>query len=154
MTIAPRLKSHLDARGLPYDVVTHPHTTTASEAAEAAHVPGDCLAKSVLVDMDRGRALAVVPSTRQVDLHGLQWILETPVVLASEEEVAAVFDDCATGAVPPVGAPHDLPTVLDERLKGLATVWFEAGDHETLVRMRGADFDVLMADAREGAVCH
>lgn len=41
MTISTRLKHHLDARGLPFDVVPHPYAATASECAEAAHVPGD-----------------------------------------------------------------------------------------------------------------
>ena len=37
--ISARLKNHLEAQGLPYAMLRHPYAATASECAEAAHVP-------------------------------------------------------------------------------------------------------------------
>ncbi len=148
MTIARRLKEHLDASGVAYETVPHPRAATASETAQAAHVPGDRLAKAVVIHMEDGCALAVAPSTHRIDLGALQQLLDRRLGLAGEPEIARIFDDCDAGAAPPVGAAYGLPAALDESLTGLDAVWFEGGDHRTLVKVSGADFDRLTADAR------
>lgn len=153
MTIATRLKTHLDGEKIPFQTVAHPHTATAAETAEAAHIPGGHLAKSVLIHMEEGPLLAVVPSDHQVDLTTLQGILDRRLGLAPEEEMGEVFGDCAAGAAPVVGAAYGLPTIVDDSLSGLDRVWFEAGDHETLVEMQGTDFDRLMKGAQHGSFC-
>lgn len=153
MTIATRLKEHLDARGLPFDTIPHPFAATASECAEAAHVPGDHLAKSVLIHMEEGPMLAVLPSNHQVDLSALQAKMGRRLGLAAETEISEVFDDCDLGAAPPVGQAYGVPTIVDNSLNGLNKIWFEAGDHMTLIEMRGKDFDRLMRRADHGSFC-
>ena len=154
MTIAKRLKAHLDSQGIAYETVAHPRTMTASETAEAAHVPGDRLAKAVVIHVESGPVLAVVPSNHRIDLTALQEMLDRRLGLASETELGALFDDCDIGAAPPVGSAYDVPTVIDRSLTGLDRVWFEGGDHRTLVTIAGADFDRLMRDARQGGFSH
>jgi Ala-tRNA(Pro) deacylase len=154
MTIAKRLRAHLDAEGVAYRTVEHPRTTTASNTAEAAHIPGDHLAKTVVVHVETGPVLAVVPSSHRVDLTELQDLLERRLGLASETEVGALFDDCDLGAAPPVGSAYGVPAVVDRSLSGLDRVWFEGGDHRTLVSIAGTDFDRLMREARRGAFSH
>lgn len=153
MAIASRLKHHLDAKGLPFDMLAHAYTATAGESAEMAHVPGSHLAKSVLIHMQDTPFVAVVPSHMRVDLHELQNMMHRRIGLAPEEEVAEVFEDCEIGAALPVGVAYGVPTVIDRQMMGLDDVWFEAGDHRTLVHMRGRHFDRLMADARLGSFC-
>ena len=153
MTISTRLKHHLDAQGLSFDVVPHPYPATASECAEAAHVPGDHLAKSVLIHMEEGPMLAVLPSNHQVDLNALQSMMNRRLGLAAESEMQDLFDDCDLGAAPPVGQAYDVPTIVDKSLAGLDKIWFEAGDHKNLVEMRGKDFDKLMKSADHGSFC-
>jgi Ala-tRNA(Pro) deacylase len=151
MTIAKRLKQYLDSAGVRYDMIAHPRTATASETAEAAHVPGDSLAKTVVIHHEEGCVLAVVPASHRIDLTSLQDILQRRIGLASEREVEDLFDDCETGAAPPVGAAYGVPTLLDESLSGLEEIWFEGGDHRTLVHVPGTEFDYLMQDARRAA---
>lgn len=153
MTIAARLKDHLDTAGLPFGTVRHPYAATAAECAEAAHVPGDHLAKSVLIHKEDGPILAVIPSNHQVDLNALQALTQRRLGLAPEAEVDAVFDDCERGAAPCVGIAYGVPTILDNSLTGLDRVWFEAGDHKTLIEMAGSDFDRLMSQAERQPIC-
>jgi Ala-tRNA(Pro) deacylase len=154
MSIAKRLKAHLDAEGVAYETVDHPRTTTSSRAAEAAHIPGSRLAKTVVIHLENGPVLAVVPSSHRVDLGELQSLLDRRLGLASETEIGELFDDCDLGAAPPVGSAYNVPTVLDRSLSGLDRVWFEGGDHRTLVSVAGADFDRLMRGARMGGFSH
>jgi Ala-tRNA(Pro) deacylase len=154
MTIAKRLRAHLDAEGVSYQTIDHPRTATAGHTAEAAHIPGTHLAKAVVIHIESGPVLAVVPSSHRVDLTELQSLLDRRLGLASEAEVGALFDDCDLGAAPPVGPAYGVPAVVDRSLSGLDRVWFEGGDHRTLVGIAGADFDRLMREARKGAFSH
>lgn len=151
MTIAKRLREYLAAEAVGFETVAHPRTATASESAQAAHVPGDQLAKTVVIHHDKGYVLAVVPSSHRVDLPALQDILHRDIGLASENEVAELFEDCDRGAAPPIGAAYGIPVVLDRSLLGQTHVWFEGGDHRTLVKLAGPDFDRLMRSARLGS---
>ena len=105
MAIAKRLKEFLDGAGIPYELVSHPRTMTSAESAQAAHISGERLAKSVVIHHEMGHLLAVVPSTHRIDLGTLQDLAGTRLGLAAETEIGALFADCDLGAVPPVGSP-------------------------------------------------
>jgi len=74
--------------------------------------------------------------------------------LATEDEIAELFDDCQLGAVPPLGPAYGIETLLDESLTSLADVYFEAGDHVQLVHLSGEDFQALLSGARRGYYSH
>ena len=154
MTIATKLRKHLISQGVPYDTVAHPRTISTMESAKAAHVPGDAVAKTVVIHHEKGYVLAVVPCSHRVDLTMLQELLDCRLGLASEREIDTLFDDCDSGAIPPVGSAYGVPTVLDASLKGRSAIWFEGGDHRTLVHVSGQDFDRLMQGARQESFSH
>ena len=150
MTIAPRLQEYLQSEGVPFDLVPHSRTSTSSQTALAAHVSGGSLAKSVVVHHELGYVLAVVPSTHRVELGALQGLLNTRLGLATEEQIAELFGDCDIGAVPPVG--YGMPAVVDESIGRSADVYFEGGDHRTLVHVTGDAFRALMKDAPQARI--
>ncbi len=150
MAISARLKWYLDSHGVKYRIVPHPHSATSLEAAQAARVPGERVAKSVLLEDERGYLMAVLPASRRISLHDLEEQLERHLELASEAEISDLFRDCEKGAVPPVGAAYGIPTVVDDSLMNTPDVYFEAGDHEDLVHMRGLEFLTLLTGARHG----
>jgi Ala-tRNA(Pro) deacylase len=154
MTIARKLQDYIDSEGIAYDTVAHHRTATTSQSAQAAHVPGRRLAKSVLVHHEMGYVLAVVPSTHQLELSTLQSVMNKRLGLASEDEVSSLFSDCEIGAVPPVGSAYNVPMMLDESLNDAGDVYFEGGDHRTLVHMSGANFRSLMKDAQVARFSH
>lgn len=154
MTIASKLRYYLDGEGVHYDVVDHPRTATASQSAESAHIPGNRVAKSVVVHHELGYVLAVVPSTNRVELGTLQDLLEKRLGLATEDEVTTLFDDCEAGAIPAVGAAYGVPVVLDESLNGVPDLYFEGGDHQSLVHVSGDGFRVLTKDALRARFSH
>ncbi|CAM5195743.1 aminoacyl-tRNA deacylase [Bosea thiooxidans] len=154
MTIAKKLQSYIDGRGIAYDTVAHNRTATSGQTAQAAHIPGRKLAKSVVVHHETGYVLAVVPSTHRIELSRLQDVMAKRLGLASEDEIGSLFSDCDIGAVPPVGSAYDVPVILDESLGDAQEVYFEGGDHRTLVHVSGADFLNLMKDARVASFSH
>jgi Ala-tRNA(Pro) deacylase len=150
MSIAPRLRWYLDARGVEYELIPHPHSASSAETARSASVPLDSLAKPVLLEDELGYVMAIVPASRRVDVRSLSEQLHRDLTLASEQELASLFHDCEPGAAPPLGSPYRVPTVYDDALCELGEVCFEAGDHEDVVRMRGEAFLRLLEGSRHG----
>ena len=67
---------------------------------------------------------------------------------------ASLFEDCDIGAIPPIGAAYDVPVILDESLGDAADIYFEGGDHKTLVHVSGKDFRNLTSGARLARFSH
>jgi Ala-tRNA(Pro) deacylase len=61
-----------------------------------------------------------------------------------------MFDDCAEGAIPPLGDAYGYEVILDNSLASLSDVYFEAGSHTDLVHLSGNDFRALMSNAVQG----
>jgi Ala-tRNA(Pro) deacylase len=147
MAIANKLETYLETRSIDYELVAHPHTESSMITASAAHVPGDRLAKAVVVKDGDEYLMVVVPSDSHVHLGALHRTLGRDVGLATEPELADLCPDCDVGAVPPVGAAYGVRSIVEKGLLEQPVVYFEAGDHEHLVKVAGADFQVLQADS-------
>ncbi|MGB5104363.1 MAG: YbaK/EbsC family protein [Steroidobacteraceae bacterium] len=154
MTIPTSVESYLVRQSVRYDVIPHAHTSDSSHTAQAAHVPGGRLAKSVLLEDDGAYLLVVIPSTHRVDLGAVRRFLGRNLGLATEREIAQLFGDCEPGAVPPLGPAFGLAAIVDERLFEPDDVYFESGDHRSVVRVTGHDFAKLMADLPRGRFSH
>ncbi|HEY0630043.1 MAG TPA: YbaK/EbsC family protein [Sphingomicrobium sp.] len=149
MSIAPQLRQYLDETKAEYDLIVHTPTQSALDTARSCDIPAEQVAKAVLLDTaDDEHLLAVIPSDRKVELSELRSELGRKPRLANEAEIGTLFRDCEIGAVPPVG--YDIPTIVDEALEKQADVYFEAGDHKSLVHMDGAEFARVMKGARHG----
>lgn len=154
MAISMTLAEYLDNEGISYDLVAHPYTHSSLESAESAHIPGDKLAKCIVLEDNNGYLLAVIPSTHKLDLDTLQKRLGRKMHLVSEMRLNRLFHDCEFGAIPPVGKAFGYETLLDNCLLECEDVYFEAGDHTDLVHLSGQQFKTLMADAEAGRVSH
>lgn len=148
MSIAPKLHHYLDAQEADYEVIEHSPTSSAIQNALICHVPPERIAKAVLLDTTDDYLLAVLPSNRRIELAELSGELGQKPRLADEEDVALVFDDCAVGAVPPLGFGYGVPTLVDQSLEGQPDIYFEGGDHASLVHMDQAEFARLTRQAR------
>ena len=156
MTIASKLENYLQQREVKYQVVTHPHSEYSMETAEKAHVHGDALAKGVLVKDDDGYLLVVLPADYQIEIESLHKLLRQEVEMVDEATLEEVFNDCERGAVPPIGMAYGVKTIWDPKssLGKQDEVFFEAGDHLSLVQMTGVQFHELMAPAERGEFSH
>jgi Ala-tRNA(Pro) deacylase len=151
MAISLKLRNYLNRCGVTFDEVPHRYTMQASKAAEASHIPGGRVAKGVLVRAGDEYLLAVVPASLHVQLHELERWLGRPVSLADEQETVTLFSDCALGAIPPVGAAFGLEAVLDDQLLDGEEIYFEGGDHQTLVHLQPSDWRHVVRGAGHGA---
>lgn len=148
MSIAAKLKNHLTRKQVQFDLTEHPLANGAMPTAEAGHVSADDLAKAVVVRTGEGYLLAVLPASQRLSLSRLRPALKQDCALATEGEIDKLFDDCAHGAIPPVGECYGLDVIADASIFERPDVYFEAGDHRTLVHVSQAEFVRLNEDAR------
>ncbi|MGO4573962.1 aminoacyl-tRNA deacylase [Microvirga sp. 2TAF3] len=151
MAIASTLQRYLADQGIGYDLITHEPTTSSTRTAEAGHVSGNSLVKGIVLSTDDGYMLAILPASRHIQLSDLRTELGHEVHLATEQEIEEVFRDCDRGAIPPVGACYGLNVIIDDSLDRHSDLYFEAGDHATLVHMKGVEFARLNPNAQHGS---
>lgn len=139
-----RLREFLDKNNVRYVVITHSRAYTAAGIAAITHIPGNEIAKTVMVRVDGELAMAVIPASRHVDLTALRSAIGAKnVSLVTEKEFESTFPDCEVGAMPPFGALYGLPVYVDEKLSKDLEIAFNAGSHRELVRLAYKDFDRL-----------
>jgi Ala-tRNA(Pro) deacylase len=99
----------------------------------------------MVIVYDKQPIMAVVPASHRVDLDLLGQALNTDRIrLATEEEFKDLFPECELGAMPPLGNIYHLNVWIDQKLKSLPTIAFNAGTHAEIIQMSFADFDRLV----------
>lgn len=147
MAISPKLRTYMDRCGVLFEEIAHDPTVEAARTAQAAHVSGSHLAKGVLVRAGDEYMMAVAPSSRRIDFDRLRNWLGREVRLAPEAESVPIFADCDLGAMPPIGAAFGLETILDDHMLNAKDIYFEGGDHRTLVHVDADNWRRLVRDA-------
>jgi Ala-tRNA(Pro) deacylase len=150
MTIAPTLQRYMNDQGISYDLIPHEPAMTSLGTAHAGHVPGDCLAKGIMLSDGQHYMLAVLPASHHLRLSDLKMELGQELRLASEDEIVQIFRDCDRGAIPPVGTCYGLDVIVENSMERQPEIYFEGGDHSTLVHVKGDDFVRLNPRAQHG----
>ena len=95
-----KVERFLSERDIPYELLRHHPTYSATTLAHRVNVPDEQVAKTVLLWADDEYILAVLPATHMVDLERVKdFLLVYLVELASEAECGHQFNDCELGAV-------------------------------------------------------
>jgi Ala-tRNA(Pro) deacylase len=139
-----KLDELLTDHAVPFERLHHQPAYTASRRAQALHVPGKMVAKTVLLRTDQGYVVGVLPANRRVDLDQVRACLgDEWVEMASEAEMERLFPDCERGALPPFGSLYHLQTLVDESLERDGEIVFEGQTHEEDIRMAYRDFEAI-----------
>jgi Ala-tRNA(Pro) deacylase len=150
MAIAITVRQFLDQHHLPYEEVTHQPTSTSLQAAKAARIAPRLLAKAVLLEDDGHYIMAIVPTARHLKLGDMRHRFKRNFGMATEATVKSIFRDCVPGAVPALGPAYGLETIWDESVMSGPELYFEAGDHEHLIRMRTDDYLRVVRECAHG----
>ncbi|MBC8269804.1 MAG: YbaK/EbsC family protein [Rhodospirillaceae bacterium] len=148
MGMAITLKQYLNDCQVSFEEIEHPYQATSISTANSAHIASEHLAKGVLLYDEEAYVMAVLPSDHMIDLEKMNACFDRRFKMANESEIEALFEDCDPGAVPPIGAAYGMKVMWDDSLSGQPDIYFEGGDHRTLIHISGDDFGKLMAGAR------
>ncbi|MBB63772.1 MAG: deacylase [Waddliaceae bacterium] len=146
MAVMSQLEELLEEAKVKYEVLQHPARYTAMEIAGAQHIPGDSMAKSVILRWDDDQyCMAVLPATHLIDFDKMSEILDADEIeLATEDEIQDLFPECPCGSEPPFGNWHNLPVYVDRVLSENKTITFNAGSFTDTVRMNWNDYEDLV----------
>jgi Ala-tRNA(Pro) deacylase len=137
-----KLKDFLDANDVRWVSIKHSPAFTAQEIAASAHIPGQEVAKTVMVKIDGEMAMAVLPATKMLSLSLLKDVTGAEKVeIATEAEFKDIFPQSEVGAMPPFGILYDMKTYVAESLAVDEEIAFNAGSHTELLRISYKDYE-------------
>lgn len=137
------IQEFLSSNNVAFDVLPHDKTYQAQRLAQAVHISGHQVAKTVLLRIGtRGEYVVVVlPATRKIDFKkALNFFSIDQVELATEREISLQCPDCDVGALPPFGSHYDMKTIIDKSLAADDEIVFEGNSHSEAIRMKYKDF--------------
>lgn len=141
MSIARKIREFLETEHVEYEILEHELAYTALEIAQAQHIPGHQVIKSVVVKADGKWILCVLPATHKIDFDKLNQAFSfKDTCLANEGRVAALFPGCDVGAMPPFGRLAGIQVYVDSNLEENETVAFNAGTHTEMLKIHFQDF--------------
>lgn len=116
-----------------------------SRAAAADRVPAHSLAQTVIYAADQGFGMLVLPADMVVDLPEVRRLMGLGSIrLATEEELAGLFPECSTDALPPFGNLFGMSVLMDETLAPAEFIAFRAGTPRDVIHIGGEDFHRLV----------
>lgn len=136
-----KVQEYLREHAVEFRVLDHRPTYDAQRMAQAVHVSGEEVAKTVLLRSNEGYAVAVLPATHRLDLPAAQQSLGVAKLnLATEQEMKTVLPANEVGALPPFGSLYGMRTLVEQALTRDEEIVFEGNTHHESIRMRYADF--------------
>lgn len=155
VTCVEETVAFLESQSIEFELVEHAPVAGATAEARVSHVPGDRVAKTVVLHDGSDYILALVPASQRLDLHKLRDLLNATrqLRLADEAEIAKQFPIFEVGAIPPFGHAAPKVTVMDRALLGHIRILCAAGDHSHSVLVQPRDVaraaSALIADICE-----
>ena len=133
-------ETYLKERRIRFEVVAHTGSYTAKAEAKAMGLPTEYVLKVVVLRLDDGFAVAIVPASRRVDMSLVKRLFpRQDVRLATEAEITSRFPEFDLGALPP------LPDLLGARAFVDPTVF----DHDEVAFADGSRTESIIASPRE-----
>jgi len=124
--------------GIEFELREYEHDPNAGsyalEAAEALGLDPDTVFKTLVVDRNGALTACLVPSGSQLDTRALG----KRVALAPPDRAEKVTG-YVTGGISPFGQRRPLPTLVDETVEIMDTVWVSGGRRGLEIGIRPAD---------------
>ncbi|GAA0998631.1 Cys-tRNA(Pro) deacylase [Subtercola frigoramans] len=133
----------LTRAGIPFTPHAYHHdessTDFGAEAASALGIDGGRVFKTLMVDTDKGLAIAIVSVDSKLDVKALARAVGAKRAVMADAAVAERKSGYVVGGISPFGQKTRLPTVLDDRALAYETIYVSGG-------RRGFDIEVTPAD--------
>jgi Ala-tRNA(Pro) deacylase len=128
------VREMLEKKGAHIEVLHHPPAYSGEVIARVIGIQPDAVLKAIVLDTRGGHALAVLPASRDIDMHRLRDAVgDAHVHLATEKEIRRDLPEYELGAVPPFGSLTGMTMYVDGEVLAHPSVAFAAGKQtETL----------------------
>ncbi len=141
-----KIDTFLVERNCQFERLPHSPTYSAQRLAQELHVPGQEVAKTVLLRSSSGSrfVVAVLPASKSIDLAAASKLVgKGKLHLATELEIGEHCPDCEFGVLPPFGSRYGMKTIVDSSLAQDEGIVFAANTHHEAIRMRFQEYREL-----------
>jgi Ala-tRNA(Pro) deacylase len=140
MTVLERIRVFLKEHHADFQVTSHRPVYT---SAEAARVRGESLqsgAKVLILKVDDGFALFVLPGDRRMNSKRIKQAAGVKHLRFATSEEVETLTGLTIGSIPPFGSLFGMRTFCDPLLGQNEQINFNAGEHTVSIRMRYVDY--------------
>ena len=138
MPIPKKTPNYLDKNKIKYEVVEHKTVFTAYDLAQTLKMKLPEIAKTLLVKIDSGLALAVLPASAKLDFNKLKKLAKAKKVGLPKENLMKTKLKIKPGAITPFGKLHKLPVYFDTALKRQTKILVGSGSFEESIKLTPA----------------
>jgi len=152
LALSERLSNFLARKAIPYRQINiQPAENLDAAVIASGRSQSEFVRASLLIDLN-GVVMAVHRFDSALDPDAVNRFTERRLQPLTARQTSHLFADCQPGFVPPLGAPWDLPVILDEDVASAEQVIFTGGSDDTLVSMDGRSLRLALAGARSGHI--
>ncbi len=150
MSTSITVRRFLDTQDVPYSVTRISRGENGKLFSEGKEIPSASIAKAVILKDIRGMLMAVFPITHRLSMNTLNHQLHRRLEPADTADYHSVFADCTPGLLPALGEAYGFETIIDDSLLDQNHVYLASGNAGELIRLSGADFQLLHSNAWYG----
>lgn len=141
MTISKRTELLLQGHDCHYVGIEHKPTHSAEGHLKQLSCSPRNMAKSVVLKADSDFIMYVEPANEMLHVPTLREGLDAHIVeLATEKDLAEIFDDCKVGAQTIFGSIYGLDTYISSHFKANEVIYFAGGDYDVTLMMPYKEF--------------
>lgn len=155
--IPAKVRKFLDAAKIKYKPLLHKTVYTAYDKAATLRVPEKQVAKTLVLKLDKGFAVAVIQACCNLDKAAFKKVVNVwqkkrglravkNIDFVGEQWMKKNLKGTKVGAVPPFGVLWKLPTFADGRLLNNKEIILSAGTHEDSIKLTSAAYKRLLPD--------
>ncbi|RRD46119.1 Cys-tRNA(Pro) deacylase [Tessaracoccus sp. OH4464_COT-324] len=138
----------LDEEGCDYSIHRYQHNPRSEsyglEAAQALGVTEDDVYKTLVVETDRGFAVAVLPVSHQLSLKAFAAAAGAKRAKLAELSDVVRLTGYVAGGVSPIGQRRALPTVVDDSARNKTGIYVSGGRRGLDIRLKPGDLVELL----------
>ena len=124
------VEAYLRDRHIRFEVAPHAYAYTARSEARALGLPSDRVLKTVVLRLDEGYVIGVVPASRRLNLNLVKRAApRAQIRLATEDEIGSRFSVFELGALPPLPGILGVRAFVDPTVFDQDEVAFADGKH-------------------------
>ncbi len=147
MHFPSNLKKLLDTKQINYSLTMYNNDTFEANSFRDHHLRNSNAARSVLLEDQQGRILALLPANCILDLHRLRQLLGRHLVAVSPAEVETLMSSKGLDVIPAIPNINGLETVIDEQLVNAKTpILLDSGKAPHLLEIDHNALESLMSD--------
>ncbi len=139
--IPAKIRKFLENNKVKHTVIKHKTVYTAYDLANTLKKKLNEVAKTLVIKVDKGHVLVVLPASHQVDFKSLKKLLKAKKVDVDKENVMVKIFKVKAGALSAIhGTINKIPVYVDKSLTKAKKIVAQAGSFEESLHITAKDF--------------